>query len=273
MKLRFLQISSNVILIFGVALMVFPLWMIFASSTHTSSLINADGIQFFLGDNFFENYHRVFNKKSGFSKNITVSKIFLNSFIMAIGIASVSVVTSLMAAYTIIYFRTKYATLLFWMIFITLLLPLELRVFPSYSIVSDLNLLNSYAGLILPISASAISTFFFQQFYKSVPDELLEAAKLDGTTSWRFFVDFLVPLSKTMITAVFIFMFVYGYNQYLWPIIVTSEEEYWTVVMGLKMLSGGIVDRFSYIMLSLVPPIIIVVFLQRWFVQGIFQNK
>ena len=192
---------------------------------------------------------------------------------MAMGIATLSVVTSLMAAYGLVYFKIKYATFIFWLIFVTLLVPLELRVMPTYVVMSKLNLLNSFAGLIVPISASAITTFFFRQFYKSIPEELLEAAKLDGTNSWKFFIDFLIPLSKTMIAAVFIFMFVYGYNQYLWPLIMTTTEEYWTVVMGLKTMYGSISHRFAFVIMSMIPPVLIIIFLQKLFIQGIFQNK
>ena len=178
-----------------------------------------------------------------------------------------------MAAYGLVYYRVKYSSFIFWLIFITLLVPLELRIMPTYEIMSNLNLLNSYMGLILPISASAIATFFFRQFYKSVPDELLESAKLDGANSWKFFIDFLVPLSKTMIAAVFIFMFVFGYNQYLWPLIMTTTEQYWTVVMGLKTMYGSISHRFAFVIMSMIPPVLIIIFLQRWFIQGIFQDK
>ena len=231
-------------------------------------------MQWKIGGEFFENYDRVLNRKGGFTKEITASGIFYNSFIMAFGIASLSVFVSMMAAYSLVYFKTRFSTLFFWLIFITLLVPLELRILPSYQIVSDLNLLNSYAGLILPLSASAIATFFFRQYYRSIPEELLEAAKLDGANSWKFFIDFLVPLSKTMVAAMFIFMFVYGYNQYLWPLIMTTSEKYWTVVMGLKMIYGGnSVDRYTYVILSLIPPVIIIVFLQRLFIQGLFQSK
>lgn len=253
--------------------MIIPVWVIFASSTHTSLFINTNGLQFILGDSFIENYSKVLFKKSGFFQEITAIKMFINSFIMASGIATLSVTTSLMAAYGLVYFRIRYASLFFWLIFITLLVPLELRIMPTYEIMSKLNLLNSYTGLILPISASAIATFFFRQFYKSIPDELLEAAKLDGANSWKFFIDFLVPLSKTMIAAVFIFMFVFGYNQYLWPLIMTTSEQYWTVVMGLKTMYGSISQRFAFVIMSMIPPILIIIFLQRWFIQGIFQNK
>ena len=265
---------THSVLVWGVLLMIIPLWLIFASSTHNNSVIYNEGMQWKVGGEFFENYDRVLNKRGGFTKEITASKIFLNSFIMAFAIATLSVIVSMMAAYSLVYFKTKFSSFFFWVIFITLLVPLELRILPSYQIVSDLNLTNSYAGLILPLSASAIATFFFRQYFRSIPDELLEAAKLDGANSWKFFVDFLFPLSKTMIAAMFIFMFVYGYNQYLWPLIMTTSEKYWTVVMGLKMLGvGGSADRYSYIILSLLTPVLIIIFLQRLFIQGLFQSK
>ena len=168
---------NHLILIFGLLLMIVPVWIIFASSTHTSLFINTNGLQFLLGDNFIDNYSSVLFKTSGFFQEITALKMFFNSFIMATGIATLSVATSLMAAYGLVYYRVKYSSFIFWLIFITLLVPLELRIMPTYEIMSNLNLLNSYMGLILPISASAIATFFFRQFYKSVPDELLESAE------------------------------------------------------------------------------------------------
>ena len=262
--------------------MVVPIWIIFASSTHGNITILSEGMRWELGDQLIKNYNEVLNQKGGFSEEITATKLFLNSFIMAFGIAALTVITSLMSAYAIVYFRFKLAVPLFWLIFITLLVPLELRILPSYQVVSDLHLINTYTGLILPLSASAIATFFFRQFYKSVPDELLEAAKLDGANSWKFFIDFLVPLSKTMIAAMFIFMFVYGYSQYLWPLIMTSDEKYWTVVMGMKIIfqesyEGGnlprVAERFAFIILSMIPPILVVVFLQRWFIKGLIQTE
>ena len=253
--------------------MIIPVWLIFASSTHTASIINTQGLQFFLGDKFLENYTKVLLYEGGFFKENTALKMFLNSFLMATGVAFLSVISSLMTAYVLVYFRVKYATLLFWIIFITILVPLELRIFPTYSVMSTLNLVNSYWGLIIPISASAIATLFFRQFYKTIPDELLESAKLDGANTWRFFIDFLVPLSKTMIVAMFIFMFVFGYNQYLWPILVTSSEQYWTVVMGLKMMSGSIVNKFAFVIMSMIPPVLIIIVLQKYFIKGIFQDK
>ena len=274
MNNKIVQILSHTILILGVLLMVVPIWIAFASSTHDNVTILKEGMQWGLGDQLARNYNEVLNQKGGFSQEITAKKMFINSFILAFGIASVKVFISAMSAYAIVYFRFKLAVPIFWIIFLTLLVPLELRIMPSYQVVSNLGLVNSYTGLILPLSASAIATFFFRQFYRSVPEELLEAAKLDGANSWKFFIDFLVPLSKTMIAAMFIFMFVYGYNQYLWPLIMTTDEKYWTVVMGMKtiFMSWG-VERFSYIILSIIPPVLVVIFLQRWFIQGLFQTK
>ena len=273
MESKYSQFSTHLILILGILIMILPIWIIFASSTHDNLTLATKGMQFGFGDNFLSNYHNVVFTKGGFSKEITLLNLFLNSFIMAIGIATLTVVTSLLAAYTIVYFKIKLASTFFWLIFITLLVPLEVRILPSYQVVSDLNLINTYAGLILPLLASSIATFFFRQFFKTIPEELLEAAKIDGVNSWKFFIDFLIPLSKTMIIAIFIFMFVYGYNQYLWPIIVTTNEDFWTVIMGMKIIfMRSLVSSFSYVILSIIPPILVVIFLQRWFVKGLIYS-
>ncbi len=282
MNNKYSQIFSHVILFIGVLVMVIPIWIAFASSTHENVAVLTEGMKWGLGDQLLKNYSEVLNQTGGFSQEITATKMFINSFIMAIGIAAIKVIISSMSAFAIVYFRFKLATPLFWLIFITLLVPLEVRILPSYQIVSDLKLTNSYTGLILPLVASATATFFFRQFYKSIPDELLESAKLDGANSWKFFIDFLIPLSKTMIAAMFIFMFVYGYSQYLWPLIMTTSEQYWTVVMGMKIIfmegyEGGnlprIAERFAYIILSIIPPVVVIIFLQRWFIKGLIQTE
>ena len=279
---RSFQFAAHIVLFVGVLIMVVPIWIAFASSTHENITVLSEGMKWTIGDQLSKNYNEVLNQKGGFSKEITATSMFINSFIMAFGIATVKVIISAMSAYAIVYFRFRLAVPLFWLIFITLLVPLEVRILPSYQIVSDLNLTNSYTGLVLPLVASATATFFFRQFYKSVPDELLEAAKLDGANSWKFFIDFLLPLSKTMIAAMFIFMFVYGYSQYLWPLIMTTDEKYWTVVMGMKIIfqesyEGGnlprVAERFAYIILSMIPPVLVVVVLQRWFIKGLIQTE
>ena len=279
---RTFQFAAHIVLFIGVLIMVVPIWIAFASSTHENITVLSEGMKWTIGDQLSKNYNEVLNQKGGFSKEITATSMFINSFIMAFGIATVKVIISAMSAYAIVYFRFRLAVPLFWLIFITLLVPLEVRILPSYQIVSDLNLTNSYTGLVLPLVASATATFFFRQFYKSVPDELLEAAKLDGANSWKFFIDFLLPLSKTMMAAMFIFMFVYGYSQYLWPLIMTTDEKYWTVVMGMKIIfqesyEGGnlprVAERFAYIILSMIPPVLVVVVLQRWFIKGLIQTE
>jgi len=279
---RSFQFAAHIVLFLGVLIMVVPIWIAFASSTHENITVLSEGMKWTIGDQLSQNYNEVLNQKGGFSKEITATSMFINSFIMAFGIATVKVIISAMSAYAIVYFRFRLAVPLFWLIFITLLVPLEVRILPSYQIVSDLNLTNSYTGLVLPLVASATATFFFRQFYKSVPDELLEAAKLDGANSWKFFIDFLLPLSKTMMAAMFIFMFVYGYSQYLWPLIMTTDEKYWTVVMGMKIIfqesyEGGnlprVAERFAYIILSMIPPVLVVVVLQRWFIKGLIQTE
>ena len=282
MKFNPVQILSHIILILGVLLMVLPIWYSFATSTHENISIMTEGMKFFLGDYFDQNYNEVLNERGGWSEEVTATKMFLNSFIMALGIATLKVVISAMSAYALVYFRFKLAVPIFWLIFITLLVPLEVRIFPSYKIVSDMGLTNTYTGLILPLVASATATFFFRQFYKTVPDELLESAKLDGANSWRFFIDFLIPLSRTMLAAMFIFMFVYGYSQYLWPLIMTTDEKYWTVVMGMKSIFTETYEgvelprtgeRFAYIILSMLPPVLVVIILQRWFIKGLIQTE
>ncbi len=262
MKFKPLEILTHIILILGVLLMVLPIWFSFATSTHDNVSIMTEGMKFFLGESFTYNYNEVLNEKGGWSEEVTAARMFVNSFIMALGIATLKVVISAMSAYALVYFRFKLAVPIFWLIFITLLVPLEVRIFPSYKIVSDLGLTNTYTGLI--------------------PDELLESAKLDGANSWRFFIDFLLPLSKTMLAAMFIFMFVYGYSQYLWPLIMTTDEKYWTVVMGMKIIFTenyeGVAlprtgERFAYIILSMLPPVLVVVILQRWFIKGLIQTE
>ena len=274
MESKYGQFTAHIILILGILIMILPIWIIFASSTHDNLTLATKGLQLGLGDNLFNNYNNVIFTKGGFSKEITLLKLFSNSFIMALGIATLTVITSLFAAYTIVYFKVKLATTYFWLIFLTILVPLEVRILPSYHTVSELNLINTYAGLILPLVASAIGTFFFSQFYQTIPEELLEAAKLDGVNSWQFLIDFIIPLSRTMISAIFIFMFVYGYNQYLWPIIATTNENYWTVIMGMKIVfMRSLVTSFSYIILSIIPPILVIILLQRWFVKGLIHTE
>ncbi|MCK8077827.1 sn-glycerol-3-phosphate ABC transporter permease UgpE [Vibrio sp. 1CM2L] len=275
------KVSDHLILITGMLFMLVPIWLIFASSTHNPNTIVSEGLQWLPGDNFTAIYSEAWNKSMGFSGEVTASKMIANSMIMGLGFAIGKIIISMMAAYALVYFRLPYATAWFWLIFVTLLLPLEVRIIPSYEVVSGLGLLNSYTGLILPLIASATATFFFRQFFKTIPDELLEAAQLDNAGPFRFFVDILLPLSKTMIAAIFIIMFVVGWNQYLWPIMMTTDEGYNTIVMGIKQVLNNInetsLPRYDYVfamvILAMLPPVLVVVVFQRWFVKGLVESE
>lgn len=275
------QLLDHLILIIGALFMLLPIWLIFASSTHDPNTIISEGLQWLPGDNLFDIYQEVWNKGLGFTGNVNAKVMIINSLIMGLGFAIGKIIISLMAAYALVYFRLPYASAWFGLIFITLLLPLEVRIIPSYEVVAGLGMLNSYTGLILPLIASATATFFFRQFFKTVPDELLEAAQLDNAGPIRFMIDILLPLSRTMISAIFIIMFIVGWNQYLWPIMMTTDESYNTIVMGMKQVLNNInetsVPRYDYVfamvIVAMLPPILIVIFFQRWFIKGLIESE
>ena len=274
--------SNHLILLIGVIFMSLPVWVAFSTSTHTAETILREGLQFWPGSNFIETYREVMFEEAGVMKSVLGITMLKNSLILGIGFAVGKVIISMLAAYAIVYFRFKLATPLFWIIFLTLLLPLEVRIIPSYEIVAGLGLLVTNFGLIVPLIASATGTFYFRQFFKSIPDELLEAARLDGASPWRFFVDMLIPLSKTMIAAILIIMFVVGWNQYLWPLIMTTKEENYTLVIGIKQIyqilsEGGELPQyqkaFALTIMATLPPVLVVLFFQNWFVKGLVESE
>ena len=274
--------SNHLMLLIGVIFMSLPVWVAFSTSTHTAETILREGLQFWPGSNFIETYREVMFEEAGVMKSVLGITMLKNSLILGIGFAVGKVIISMLAAYAIVYFRFKLATPLFWIIFLTLLLPLEVRIIPSYEIVAGLGLLDTNFGLIVPLIASATGTFYFRQFFKSIPDELLEAARLDGASPWRFFVDMLIPLSKTMIAAILIIMFVVGWNQYLWPLIMTTKEENYTLVIGIKQIyqilsEGGELPQyqkaFALTIMATLPPVLVVLFFQNWFVKGLVESE
>lgn len=273
--------SDHLILIIGALVMLFPIWLIFASSTHDSSTILKEGLQLLPGDKMSEIYEQAWTQSQGFASNVTAKTMIINSMIMGVGFSVGKIAISMCAAYALVYFRLPYASAWFWLIFVTLLLPLEVRIIPSYEVVSSLGMLNSFSGLIIPLIASATATFFFRQFFKTIPDELLEAAQLDNAGPVRFFIDILLPLSKTMMAAIFIIMFVVGWNQYLWPIMMTTDESYNTMVMGIKQILSNINETpkpqynyaFAMVILAMLPPVLVVIIFQRWFVKGLVESE
>ena len=282
LKLSWHTISGHLILILGAIFMTAPVWVAFMSSTHSAETLFREGLQAWPGGHFFENYNEVLFVEGGVMKRVTASMMLWNSLLLGLGFAIGKVVISTLAAYAIVYFRFRLAAPLFWIIFMTLLLPLEVRIIPSYEVMAGLNLLDTHTGLIVPLIASATGTFFFRQFFMSVPDELLEAARLDGATPWRFFVDILIPLSKTMIAAILIIMFVVGWNQYLWPLIMTTKEENYTLVIGIKQIyqilaEGGELPQyqkaFALTILATLPPVLVVLVFQNWFVKGLVESE
>ncbi len=275
-------ISTHIILICGALFMTLPVWVAFATSTHAPETILREGLQIWPGGHFLETYNEVLFVEGGVMKKVTATAMLKNSLILGVGFAVGKVIISMLAAYAIVYFRFRLAVPLFWVIFMTLLLPLEVRIIPSYKVVADLGMLDTHAGLIIPLIASATGTFFFRQFFRSVPDELLEAARLDGATAWGFFIDILVPLSKTMIAAILIIMFVVGWNQYLWPLIMTTKEENYTLVIGIKQIyqvlnEGGELPQFqkafALTILATLPPVLVVLIFQNWFVKGLVESE
>lgn len=281
-KINWHQVSGHVILIIGAIFMSAPVWVAFMSSTHSAETLFREGLQIWPGGHFLENYNEVLFVEGGVMKKVTATRMLGNSMILGIGFAVGKVIISMLAAYAIVYFRFRLALPLFWIIFMTLLLPLEVRIIPSYEVVAGLGLLDTYTGLILPLIASATGTFFFRQFFMSVPDELLEAARLDGANAWQFFKDILVPLSKTMIAAILIIMFVVGWNQYLWPLIMTTKEDNYTLVIGIKQIyqvlsEGGELPQFqkayALTILATLPPVLVVLVFQNWFVKGLVESE
>ncbi|WP_124110847.1 ABC transporter permease subunit [Palleronia sp. THAF1] len=273
-------VVNHLVLIAGAVFMIAPLLMLVQMSTIPDAQIMQTGPSLEIGDRFWTNLDAALNESMSFSGETTGLNMFRNSMILGVGFAVGKIVVAMMAAYAIVYFRLRFATLAFWLIFSTLLLPLEVRIVPSYEITQKLGLLNTWTGLIVPLIASATATFFFRQFFMSVPEELLEAAKIDGAGPVKFFIDILVPLSRTMIAAMFIIMFVYGWNQYLWPTMVSTEEGKFTLVQGIKQitqgLEGGHIPEYGrsnlLAVFAFLPPVLVVIFFQRWFVKGLTES-
>ncbi len=266
---------THVFMIVGVLIVFFPIWLAFVASTVTQPEIVSPPMPLLPGGHFWENY-----KKALFSGvNVPVYTMLFNSLVMALGIAIGKIIISLLSAFAIVYFRFPGRIFFFWMIFITLMLPVEVRIVPTYEVIAGFGMLNSYGGLIFPLIASATATFLFRQFFMTIPDELAEAARVDGASPMRFFVDIILPMSRTNIAALFVILFIYGWNQYLWPLLITTDVEMNTIVMGIKQMfpSGDDTADWPVIMatsiLAMIPPVIIVVSMQKLFIRGLVDSE
>ena len=274
-----LNILSHAVLILGVAIVAFPLYLALIASTHTADAIVQSPMPLLPGAEMWENYKAALFGSGKLGANTNVVHMMWVSFVVAIVITVGKIAISLLSAFAIVYFRFPFKMICFWAIFLTLMLPVEVRILPTYKVVAELGLLNSYAGLTLPLIASATATFLFRQFFLTVPDELVEAARIDGAGAMRFFKDILVPLSKTSIAALFVIQFIYGWNQYLWPLLMTTSEDMYPVVIGIKrMLAGGeaAVDWnivMATAILAMLPPTAVVILMQKWFVKGLVDTE
>ena len=277
---RFLDVLSHLVLVLGVAVMAFPVYVTFVASTHTMQEVVQAPMPLWPGAHAWENYTvALFGDPSGSGATPAVGRMMMVSLITALVISFAKISMSLLSAFAIVYFKFPFRMAIFWAIFMTLMLPVEVRIGPTYQVVADLGMLNTYAGLTVPLVASATATFLFRQFFLTIPDELVEAARMDGAGPMRFFKDVLLPLSTSSMAALFVIQFIYGWNQYLWPLLVTTEERMYPVVIGIKrMISGGDAQTewnivMATAMLAMIPPALVVILMQKWFVKGLVDTE
>ncbi len=266
------------VLILGLIVISFPIYIAFVASTHAVEDLIAT-VQPWFGGQLIENYMTVLRSGKQTAGGVPVSTMMVNSLVMALGITVGKISISIISAYAIVFFRFRFRMFFFWIIFLTLMLPVEVRILPTYKVVADLGLLNSYAGLTLPLIASATATFLFRQFFLTIPDELVEAARVDGAGPVRFFLTILLPLSRTNIAALSVILFIYGWNQYLWPLLITTDTDMTTIVMGIQRMlyvADSIPEwnlTMATAMLAMLPPVVVVLVMQRQFVKGLVETE
>ncbi|MBK1695721.1 sn-glycerol-3-phosphate ABC transporter permease UgpE [Rhodovibrio salinarum] len=276
---RGLTIFSHAVLWGGILTVILPVYLAFVASTHPLEDVLSAPIPVLPGDQLIENYTAVLTGSVANFGSAPVLLLLANSLVMALGISIGKIAISVISAYAIVYFRFPLRPLFFWLIFVTLMLPVEVRIIPTYEVAANLSLLNSYQGLILPLIASATATFLFRQFFLTIPDQMLEAARIDGAGPIRFFIDIVLPLSRTNIAALFVILFIYGWNQYLWPLLITTDQDMGTIVVGISNLVQvtEAEPRWPYVMattvLALIPPVVVIVLMQRQFVRGLVEQE
>jgi len=275
----FITFLSHAVLILGVLIVLMPLWVAFVASTHPPENIMTSRVPLMPGDQFIKNYTQALTVGVDGAGKVPLSRMLFNSTVMALSIAIGKIFISILSAFAIVYFRFPFRKTCFWIIFMTLMLPVEVRILPTFQVVADLKMLNTYAGLSIPLIASATATFLFRQFFMTVPDEYLEAARMDGAGPLKFFKDILLPLSRTNIAALFVILFIYGWNQYLWPLLVTTNEKYYTIVMVIQRMVA-VPDGeplwhliMATAILAMLPPMIVVIVMQRLFVKGLTETE
>ncbi|MGX9390962.1 sn-glycerol-3-phosphate ABC transporter permease UgpE [Nitrobacteraceae bacterium UC4446_H13] len=270
---------AHAILWIGIAIVAFPVYLAFVASTQDNAAIANGHMSLLPGGHFIETYYKTLFVGSSGTTREPVGTMLLNSLIMALSIALGKIFISILSAYAIVFFRFPFRMTVFWIIFITLMLPVEVRIYPTYKIAADLNLLDSYSGLALPLIASATATLLFRQFFMTVPDELLEASRIDGAGPFRFFKDTLLPLSRTNMAALFVILFIYGWNQYLWPLLITTRDDMQTIQVGIRkmIVTSDALTEWPVVMatsiLAMLPPVLVVIVMQKLFVRGLVETE
>lgn len=273
------NLVGHLILILGIIIVAFPIYYTFVASTMTSTQIIRPPISLLPGGHFAENYGEAIFGGVERVVGVSLERLLWNSFVVAMAIAVGKIIISFMSAFAIVFFRFPMRMFFFWMIFVTLMLPVEVRILPTYKVIVDLGMIDTYAGLTLPLMASATATFLFRQFFLTIPGELVEAARIDNAGPFRFMRDILLPLSKTNIAALFVILFIYGWTQYLWPLLVTNDAKMNTIIIGLRRMVdwADASTPWNYVMvtaiLAIIPPILVVVLMQRWFVKGLVETE
>ena len=269
----------HAVLLLGLALVLFPVYVAFVASTLPLQDILDAPMTLVPGPDLVANYRDALALGTISTNGQPAAAMMLNSLVMALAIAIGKIAISLPSAYAVTFFRFPLRRLCFWAIFVTLMLPVEVRIIPTYKIAADLGLIDTYPGLVLPLIASATATLLFRQFFLTIPDELVEAAKIDGAGPWRFLIHMVIPLSRTNIAALFVILFIYGWNQYLWPLLVTNTPTMTTIVIGIRQMIGNGDAQTAWhlvmatALLALLPPIAVVLAMQRWFVQGLIEPE
>jgi len=274
-----LKLAAHLALILGVAVVALPVWLALVAASHDEAVMGRSMAPIWFGDNFLRNFEIALSDGIKEAGSPPVFGMMANSAAMAFGVAIGKIVISFLSAFAIVFFRFPFRMLCFWLIFVTLMLPVEVRIIPTYAVVANLGMLNSYAGLIVPLIASATATFLFRQFFMTVPDELVEAARVDGAGPMRFMVDILLPLSRTNLAALFVILFIFGWNQYLWPLLITTDESMYTVVMGIQRMTV-VADAYplwhlvmATAIVAMLPPILVVLGMQKLFVKGLVEQE
>lgn len=271
MRLR--SLFDHAILVIGALVISGPLFTLFFGTTHAPGDLPTTRFSLLPGASAWSNYRGLIDTQFGFTGDITALGMLWNSLVLGISFAFLKVMMSLMAAYALIYFRVRFAEWIFWGLLLSLMLPLESRFLPTYDVISTLGLVNTTTGLALPLAASGMGTFFFRQYLRSVPDTLQEAARIDGAGPWKFFFEILVPLSLPTAGALFLVLFINGWNQYLWPVMVTTEEANYTIVRGLQFFGSASLNGMMLACLAVLPPALLVIFCQKQFVKGLFDGN